>query len=235
MGDYGLGQPVVVACEGQSTVGVVAGVLQTPMGVLYDVELQAYIHKGLLEEELLPATSDDVRQALEALLSQTVMPGGPQTPEPPGRKEERSQCVRSRFAMCLQEALAHVAGTHDSDVPARFGLGSQVAWQDGSAWRLGSVVGMRSRSDGLAFELDVFGTYVVATEQDLCDIDELPVSSTHALSSRVRYLVPGCESDPHYEATVCAVAGEVPKTTYDIVFDDGDVFEGLGPSELICV
>lgn len=238
MAVFGLGQPVVVVREAQAAVGIVAGMLQSPLGVLYDVEVSQSIHKGLLDEELLPATSADVQRELEALLSPAVMPRPTVSLTsvlPPTREDERLQYVRSRFALRLQEALSAATDGDGTCEEARFGMGSQVAWHDGDAWRLARVLGIRTLAAGLRYELDVCGACALASEQELSRVDELPVAPIHGLGSRVRFLVPGHELDVDYEATVCAVVGDAAGATYDIVFNDGDVFEGLSADELLPV
>ena len=46
-------------------------------------------------------------------------------------------------------------------------------------------------------------------------------------------MVPGHEDDDDYEASVCGIGGTPESPLYDIVFNDGDVFEGVGADELV--
>jgi hypothetical protein len=226
---YALGQAVLLTRDGTEELGGIAGQFVTPLGILYDVELEASVVKGVLPDELAPATTADVRHALEAHLSHSVSLGNLPVAS---REVGRLRYLQTRHAMTLRELLAHATEEGFDASAASFSLGAQVGWRDADTWRLASIVGIRARQDGVRYDLDVSGASVTVGESDLRALDDLRTGSSLGLGSRVRFLVPGHEDDADYEASVCGICGKSESPLYDIVFDDGDVFEGVGEEEL---
>ena len=230
MESYALGQAVLLTRDGAEELGGIAGTFVTPLGVLYDVELEACVVKGVLPDELTPASTADVRRVLEAHLSRTVSLGNLSVSSD---EVGRLRYLQKRHAMMLGELIEHAAEEDPDSSVASFSLGAQVGWRDADTWRLASIVGIRARRDGVRYDLDVYGASVVVGESDLRPLDDLGIPASFGLGAQVRFLVPGHEDDADYEASVCGIGGTPESPLYDIVFNDGDVFEGVGADELV--
>lgn len=227
METYDLGQAVLLAHAGRQDVGGIVGAFSTSTGTFYDVELEGKIVKGVLADELEPATPETISLVLQTVLSRTMQPSGDQG------TSIRAQYLRSRYVMLLRELLSHGEDVQDSmaSMPI-FSVQQDVALRRDDAWLLATVVGVRSRADDVLYDLDVAGTYVRVPQGELCAMGEVPVTGEHSLGARVRYVASGYEDDEAFLATVCAIRGESGAIAYDIVFDDGDVFENVGPTDL---
>lgn len=224
-GPFQIGQPVTCTGDGVRGVGKVVGVAHAPTCVFYEVELWDHVRKGVRAEELRPATASDIRDELESLASVAVAGGaGP-----------REGFLRARHAHALERLLAGADAPdgQTTRMEARFVLDQEVVCAGEDVWRLGRVVAVRARADSVRYELDVAGSQEVADQEALYELGKPPVAGVAFwLGQRARLVVAGHEQDDDYLGTICTVSRSAGTWSYDLMFDDGDVFEGLEASDL---
>lgn len=226
---YSLGQPVFAMHEDEWQLGEVVRVLSSPHELLYDVSVEAVVLKCIDETAMRPASAADLRAHLTAHTNMQI----PVLTNAQGIR-------RHRYAQDLARMLANAEkrqrAQEHSDSIARFEVGDPVVFDkdDGLAW--GFVQAAFVDENAIRYVVDALG------EQMQLDEDRLRVPGQEkipdhvpGLGSRVRFLTAGHEDDDEFLGRVCMVKKEVGDWVVSMVFDDGDVFEGLATADVVAV
>lgn len=192
----------------------------------YDVSLEDVVQKAVPAPRM-EAVAPAELQALVQL--------GMQLPAP---TDAREGILRERHLRFLAGALAQAqAGAADA-APAdglRFVPGDRVATRSAGAWQLATVRGCVRTHEGVRYELVLTDEVAYVGEEDVVALDEVCADGSLRLGDRVRMLAEGHEADDAFVGVVCLVEPQAAGVSYGIVFDDGDVFEGLCDKDLVRV
>ena len=204
--------------------GEVVGVSTVSHELFYDVSLEDVIVKAVAQEDIRFASTEDMRSLLMAFL------GGASPVH-----SARAAVLRQDYVAFLSQAVE----ARDRAVPglqgkgdARFAPGDVVALRRASAWLLGTVRGVARVAEGIRYDVETTDELVRAAEQDLVVPHDAPCTSTVFLGRRMRFVADGYEQDAAYEGVVCMVEGADGQLEFALMFDDGDVLEGLTESDL---
>lgn len=227
MSAYAIGDVVLLRDEGRQQIGEVVGVRSVADGLLYDVSLERVVVKAVEEGRVCLAHSDDVRTLLSVMVAQ-----------PPSALSARELLLRQHYTAFLTAALARLddaAQDGSGGGAALFEVGQTVATRDGSFFALGVVSMVSRRADGLAYVVDVMGESKDLGESEIMPLHEVPQNGGDglALGARARFLSEGHEEDDAFVGTICGVDSRDGACEYSLMFDDGDILEGIASVDLL--
>lgn len=220
---YSLGQVVVVSAGDAPQVGEVVGVRAASLGTLYDVSLEHVVVKAVAQDAVRAATVDELNSLLTSLMGATG-----------GMSSERDALLRQEYVSTLVRARASLeqeSSLADALPTARYAVGEYVVLQEGDTSSLGRVMGVSMRNQELCYTLEVMGETLRADEASLHELEGAAADGI-ALGARARFVAPGYEDDDAFLGLVCSRAQDADGPVFAILFDDGDVLEGLRPTDL---
>lgn len=223
---FSVGDMVAVRGEGGQRIGEVVGQIIAPYGYAYDVSVEDVVLKAISQADMVPATTRDLQSLLMTLVGYTTQ-----------ASSERDVFLLQRYVEVLTRALDRLEGSSDEDdrfqcMPL-FELGQRLAVREGDVWVLATVHGISRVGETVRYDVDAMSEMRRVDEQQLKVLDEVKVASGLGLGARARFVVNGHEHDDAYAGTVCALAPTEDGWEYSLVFDDGDVLEGLAAQDLI--
>ena len=221
---YAIGDAVSLVYGGDRQIGEIVGVLWAQGERLYDVSLEEIVVKAVEEAEIAPIYPDQIKSLLTAMVSS------------PGPKTTRGRAVlRQRYAAFLTQTLDRMEQEREgmqAAGDALFDVGQTVAVLDDNSFSLG-VVCMVSRSgDGIRYEVDVLGETLRVGESSLADLACAEMGTAYRLGSRARFVAEGYEGDEAFAGAICKVERTEEEYEYSLMFDDGDILEGLSAADL---
>jgi hypothetical protein len=221
---YAIGDVVSILHDGSREVGEVVGVLSAPGGPLYDVSLEDIVVKATEEADLAPVHADEIRTLLTSLV-------GMETSVPTRRKAVLRQCYAAFLTKALDRLDREAEGI-PSDVCARFEVGQSVAARDGSSLSLGVVSLVARDGESIRYEVDVLGETLRMDEAHIMALSDAVIEATYQLGSRARFVADGYEGDDAFVGTICKLEETETGIEYSLMFDDGDILEGLLAADL---
>lgn len=221
---FAMGDVVILQCDGQQGIGEVVGVSLSPTAPLYDVSLEQVVVKAAEESSLSAASASDIRTLLSALVGQSspVL-------------TTRELVLRQRYAAFLTTALARLQGGAQKAQcgrDARFEVGETVVAKEGPSLILGTVQMVSLRGDEIVYEIEAVGEVKTLLEAEIAPLGEVARDGVLRLGARVRFLIEGYEHDEAYLGTICRVEPRDGGFEYSLMFDDGDILEGLAATDL---
>lgn len=227
-----VGDVVVVSRNGEQRVGEVVGVVSIGEEHLFEVSLEDVVLKGVLPEELEPATTE----AIQATLGWLAM--DPEFVRVPAdaRDGMRRAFLRQAYAELLGRALS-VARKQASRpaVDALHAVGDSLVLLRDEAYVLGTVRGTTSRGRSTSYTLEVMGDLVSAAEKDVLSPEDAraKMGEGSLLGTRAYLAAEGHELDEDFAGTVSRAALTPEGWRYSLAFDDGDVMEDLSQDDLL--
>lgn len=224
---FELGQPVVVQSGDGQHIGEVIGEWGSAGSLFYDVSLLQTVRKAVPQHELRLATASEVNGLLSSFMTAQV-----------GAFTERDVLLRHQYTMFLARALSELDASQPAEgqMPeARFGLGDKVALREDDALVLGIVRGRAVRNAQAHYLVETLGEERMVPEDAVLALGESYAGHTGQgmrLGERVRFVAPGHENDDDFLGVVCSVRRAGQGAEYAILFDDGDVLEGLSSADL---
>lgn len=222
---YALADVVCVSYRGQRCLGEVVGIARASYGFVYDVSLEEVVLKAVSQDDVSPTSAEEVNTLLMALLSRPLSQGS-----------NRDTYLRQRYVESLTKAMQHMRSVQRErchEQHARFDVGQQLAMRDGSTWILATVRGVVQAADGVRYDVDALSEARRVNEGELSSLDRACGVAELDLGARARFVVAGYEQDDAYVGTICAIEQSGGSWEYAILFDDGDVLEGLSANDLI--
>lgn len=221
---YHLGDAVLAAWGDEAAIGEVVGTYVVAGDLFYDISLEQTVLKALPHSALTPAQASDVQSLLFALIHGTRPPSSP-----------RDVLLRQRYVEFLSKAfegMELLARTEGPGVSARFHMSQQVAVYTDGSWMLAVVQGIVRLSDSVWYDVCALGEVLRKKEEELRPLAEVEVACEFELGERVRFVAADYEDDDAYVGTVCMLEQNGDVWEYAIQFDDEDVLEGIGATDL---
>ena len=221
---FRMGDAVVLQYGGNRVLGEVVGISTVNQMAFYDISVEELVIKAVEESQLSLAPVENARSLLMTLLA------GAQPVTTP-----RMALLRQRYVAFLSRAVDERAGAHEQEtgnLRPSFEVGQEVSLEQGNTWLYGVVRGVALLNEKLEYEVEAAGELIRAREDLLNALAERRHSEGVWLGRRMRFVVPGFEQDDAYCGVVCVVDKTEDEITYSLMFDDGDVIEGLSAHDL---
>ncbi len=221
---FRMGEAVVFQYEGNRALGEVIGIITVNQMTFYDISVEELVVKAVEESQLSLAPVEEARSLLMALLAGTQPVAS-----------ARTALLRQRYVAFLSRAVDERAGISEratDGLRPGFEVGQEVSLEQGKTWLYGVVRGVALLNEKLEYEVEAAGELIRAQEERLSDLAEQPLPEGVWLGQRMRFVVPGFEQDDAYCGVVCVVDKTEDEITYSLMFDDGDVIEGLSALDL---
>jgi len=232
-----IGDAVILTNAHPVRVGHVVGTRQVSGLALFDVAFERECAYSLLEEEIAPATCEQVRAMLAGLAFEAEASRGEEAPLTPAglRDQIPAHESQARFAESLRRLMATSTDTSLEAAGAR-GLGDTVAVRKEDGWYLALVRGIVSSAEGTLFDLVVEGELERHPKTCVTALTDPNLPKAHvSLGSRARLASEAEAADDAFTGTVCRIEATDIGLELALAFDDGDVFLGLTPHDLVAV
>lgn len=187
-------------------------------------------HDSVLSDSPMPPTTSRSEAGSHA---------GTHAPSSPAAM--RDVLLRQEYAAWLAKAMDSLGQDARSASVAiaqatRHLVGGRVAVHDQGAWCLGTVRRAAQGNGGVTYTVEVLDELCEYAEDEVCALADVPYCEhAHRLGARARMVAEGHESDASFEGVICRVERDEDEMSYALLFDDGDVFEGLVADDLIAL
>lgn len=232
---YEIGDAVTCVGTNPARTGHVTRIRHTKGLELFDVTFERETAHGLLAEELSRAGTQEIRAMLAglALEAQALLEGSADPSPSTLRDLLLIQEQTSRFEANLAGLSKRLP--KEQALTARFAPEDVVALRDRDGWALATVLSVTRGQKEALYDLEVEGELERHDEGELVPLADvvLPHPLHVALGQRACLSTSGHAADPSFTGTVCRIT--LSKGTYELAlaFDDGDVFLGLSPEDLV--
>lgn len=221
---FRIGEAVVFQYGGNRVLGEVVGIIAVNQMTFYDISVEELVVKAVEESQLGLAPVEDARSLLMTLLA------GAQSVATP-----RMALLRQRYVAFLSRVVDERAGAFEQvpdELNPRFEVGQEVSLKQDETWLYGVIRGVALLNERLEYEVEAAGELIRAQENLLRALDDEQHAKGIRLGQRMRFLASGFEDDDAYCGVVCVVDKTEDEITYSLMFDDGDVIEGLSALDL---
>lgn len=233
---FEIGDAVTCTNTHPARTGHISRIRHTQGKELYDVTFEHETAHALLEDELSCASVQEVRAMLAGLaLAAEAIVAGSQEPSPAAYRDLlliQEDAKRFEESQRRLTSRAHVPAQAAN---ARFARGETVAVCGRNMWSLGTICAITWDVDGAHYDLEVEGELERHDERELKGLSELslPLPPHVSLGQRARMASAAHSSDPEFTGTVCRIERTKDGFELALAFDDGDVFLGLAPEDLV--
>lgn len=221
---YQIGDAVAITRDGETAIGEVVGAHAIASDLFYDISLEQIILKAMSADALAPVQASAVQSLLLALVHGTRPPSLP-----------REVLLRQRYVAFLTKALDEMESRTRATAPgvaARYHISQQVAVHTDDSWMLAEVRGIVRMSDDMWYDVCALGEAMRMRETELQPLVEVDAACEFTLGERARFVAVGYEDDDAYVGTICMLEQHGNTWEYAIQFDDEDVLEGIGATDL---
>ncbi len=218
---YEIGQAVSVAFQEQRRLGTIVGAHSAFGELFYDVSLEEVVVKAVEEPSMQPVAANELRTLSTQLLGQPA-------------SSARGALLRQQYVTAISQALASAQeakeGISESLLQRWMGKSVVVTRDDRS--ELGTVRGILLKEGAPQFDVEIMGEVCRIGEQCLTLFDSKTTGGHLALGCRARFVASGYEDDESFAGTICLARKTEGGMQYSLMFDDGDVLEGLTSADL---
>lgn len=221
---FRMGEAVVFQYDGKRTLGEVVGMVGMGQATFYDISLEELVVKAIEQSQLSLAPVEDARAVLMAMLAGAHPVAS-----------AREALLRQRYVAFLSRVVDERTGAIEQvpdELSPRFEVGQEVSLKQDETWLYGVIRGVALLNERLEYEVEAAGELIRAQEDLLRALDDEQHAKGIRLGQRMRFVAPGFEDDDAYCGVVCVVDKTEDEITYSLMFDDGDVIEGLSALDL---
>ena len=86
--------------------------------------------------------------------------------------------------------------------------------------------------EDIRYEVDVLGETLRLDESHILALSDVETEAAHHLGGRARFVADGYEGDDAFVGTICKLEETETGVEYSLMFDDGDILEGLLAADL---